>query len=515
MSAGKSFDVAIVGGGIGGLCLAVGLLRHGVPVTIYEAAPAFAEIGAGVAFGPNATKAMSLIGPDLRAAFDACATNNWSEEKKDVWFDFRLGQVIDGRESGEEVISLNIPKGHGSVHRAHFLDQIVKLVPSTIAHFGKRLVSYDDTDDGVVLKFDDGTTARHTALVGCDGIKSQTRKVMLGEGNVASQPTFSGKYAYRGLIPMEKACATVGDQLARNSQMYMGRHGHVLTFPVDQGRLMNVVAFRTNPSTHWPSDLAWVKPVPKETMLTDFSTWNPTVKSILSLMTKTEIWALFDHPPASTYTQGQVCLLGDAAHATTPHQGAGAGMAVEDALVLSTLLGMAQTRHDVRLAFSVYDEVRRPRTQRLVSTSRQAGRLYDMELEGVGDSVDEIRENVSRRMEWIWGLDVEGHVRMAGEAFVARKERMMVTDVEENADLDTLKETIQRMKALISELKEEIPSKKPKVDSTPASTIKDINKVVLMFGLDYHQDENYIWDVPAVFPVSLSPEAGNVPLIGI
>lgn len=259
MSAGKSFDVAIVGGGIGkcaitstlhllilnglepgGLCLAVGLLRHGVPVTIYEAAPAFAEIGAGVAFGPNATKAMSLISPDLRAAFDACATGNWSEEKKIVWFDFRLGQVINGRESGEEVItSLNIPKGHGSVHRAHFLDQIVKLVPSTIAHFGKRLVSYDDTDGGVVLKFDDGTTARHTAVVGCDGIKSQTRKVLFGEGHAASQPTFSGKYAYRGLIPMENASAVIGDQLARNSQMYMGRHGHVLTFPVDQGNLMN------------------------------------------------------------------------------------------------------------------------------------------------------------------------------------------------------------------------------------------------------------------------------------
>lgn len=100
-------------------------------------------------------------------------------------------------------------------------------------------------------------------------------------------------------------------------------------------------------------------------------------------------------------------------------------MAVEDALVLSTLLGLAETQQDVKLAFSVYDEFRRPRTQKLVSTSRQAGQLYDMELDGVGESVQKIRENVSRRMEWIWGLDVEGHVRMAGEAFVARRERMM------------------------------------------------------------------------------------------
>lgn len=58
------------------------------------------------------------------------------------------------------------------------------------------------------------------------------------------------------------------------------------------------------------------------------------------------MWALFDHPPAKTYYKGRMCLSGDAAHASAPHQGAGAGMALEDAYIMSSLLSAVQTSSD-------------------------------------------------------------------------------------------------------------------------------------------------------------------------
>ncbi len=78
-----------------------------------------------------------------------------------------------------------------------------------------------DRGGGVRLRFYDGTSAEHTAVVGCDGIKSRTRKIVLGEGRAESAAVFTGKYAYRGLVPMEKAVGLLGQELARNGQMCM------------------------------------------------------------------------------------------------------------------------------------------------------------------------------------------------------------------------------------------------------------------------------------------------------
>jgi len=241
-SSKKPFDVAVVGGGIAGLVLTIGLLKKNVPVTLYEAAQSFGEIGAGVSFGPNAARAMSLIDPAIEEGFQRRATSNLWESKRDFWFDFRTGQKKKGDESepGKLVYQLKCEHGQVSVHRAHFLDEMVRLVPKEIARFHKRLVDLDDQGEkGVVLKFADGTEARHAAVIGTDGIKSRTRQIVLGENNPAAKAVFSGKYAYRGLIPMEEAIEHLGEELATNSQMYMGYHGHILTFPIEKGKTMN------------------------------------------------------------------------------------------------------------------------------------------------------------------------------------------------------------------------------------------------------------------------------------
>jgi salicylate hydroxylase len=238
----KPFDIAVVGGGIGGIALTIGLLHQNVPVTLYEAAPKFGEIGAGVSFGPNAIRAMSLIDPAIEAGFHKVATRNSWESKQEFWFTFRYGQdTKDGKNKvGDVVTELKCPPvGQCSVHRAHFLDQMVALLPSGVSRFGKRLEKVDDQGDHAVLYFQDGTSARHSAVVGCDGIKSRARQIVLGEDDPVSYPQYSHSYAYRGLIPMDEAIKVLGEEQACNSQMYMGYDGHLLTFPIEKGKTMN------------------------------------------------------------------------------------------------------------------------------------------------------------------------------------------------------------------------------------------------------------------------------------
>ena len=128
-------------------------------------------------------------------------------------------------------------------------------------------------------------------------------------------------------------------------------------------------------------------------------------------------WALWDMPPAPTYTTRNVCMMGDAAHATTPFQGSGAGQAIEDALVLETLLGKVEDPLQIPVAFSAYDQVRRPRTQKVVSTSREAGQVFAMRAEGIGKDVEKMARNLETRMHWIWGRDLGAQNREAVRLF--------------------------------------------------------------------------------------------------
>lgn len=130
-------------------------------------------------------------------------------------------------------------------------------------------------------------------------------------------------------------------------------------------------------------------------------------------MEKPDVWALFDHLPAPTYYKDRLCLLGDAAHASTPHQGAGAGQAIEDAFVLSNLLGQVNSTADLEKAFKAYDAVRRPRSQKVVTTSRQASDIYEFEDKSVGLDLGKARELLEKRYTWIWEEDLPLQLKKA------------------------------------------------------------------------------------------------------
>ncbi|KAK5306179.1 hypothetical protein LTR99_001869 [Exophiala xenobiotica] len=415
MSKSKNFEVAIIGGGIAGLTLAIALHHRQVPVTIYEQAPQFGEIGAGVSFSPNALQAMKVCHEGVYDAFEKICTRNLWPSKQKVWFDYLNGleDSSEGSKAAPEIaFSIKTSIGQNGVHRARYLDEMVHLVPKEIARFGKRLkdIQEDNGHGRLVMRFEDGTSAEADAVIGCDGIKSTVRKIIVGRDHPSAHPVYTHKYAYRGLVPMDKAIEAVGEELAQNSCMHMGPDGHVLTFPVNHGQTLNIVAFRTSPE-EWPDFNKLTRPAKREDALRDFTGYGSKVINLLKL-TKPDldVWAIFDlgEHPVSTMYKGRICISGDAAHATSPHHGAGAGLCIEDSAVLAELLAdqHVQEPQHLEAVFATFDAERRERGNWLVQASRHIGDCYEWRAKGVGRDFAKIEAEINRQNGIIGEVDV-------------------------------------------------------------------------------------------------------------
>ena len=220
-----TLNVAIIGGGIGGLSLALGLLDHPhIDVHVYESAPSFGEIGAGVAFGPNAQRALELIASKAKEAFAKHATANLWASHANTFVQYLVGK---GDKEGETIHEQKNATGMQSLHRAHFLEELVKAVPQQRAHFNKRLDTIEDKPGKkVILYFRDGTAASTDAVVGADGIHSHVRQYLIGKE--AAQPVYTGCVAYRGLVPMDAAIEKMGAEYAQNTMNICGPGKHLL-----------------------------------------------------------------------------------------------------------------------------------------------------------------------------------------------------------------------------------------------------------------------------------------------
>ncbi|MCJ1281799.1 hypothetical protein MMC26_001122 [Xylographa opegraphella] len=425
----QSFDLAIIGGGIAGITLAIALLNRGIKVNLYEQGHAFSEIGAGVAFSPNATQAMEVCADGIYQGFVKVATKNQWKSKEKVWLELVDGYHHDESMGTQEkfLFELSNDLGQNAVHRAHYLDELAKLVPEGVPHFRKHLDLVTEEESGKLrMKFHDGSEAVADAVIGCDGIKSRVRQLILGQSDLASQPQYTHKYAYRGLIPVKRAIEVLGEENAVNTKMHVGPDKHILTFPIDKGETMNVVAFCTN-SDPWPDSRHLTLPSKKSTAIKEFEGWGRNCVEIMNLLEDNlDCWAIFDTGdyPLSTYYKGRCVLSGDAAHATTPHHGAGAGFCIEDSAVMAELLAAAATNvksgkvsknQALEASFAAFEAARKERTQWLVQSSRLIGDLFEWRVKGIGSDVRKIEKELRDRDDIIWNVDVRQMAREAVE----------------------------------------------------------------------------------------------------
>lgn len=118
---------------------------------------------------------------------------------------------------------------------------------------------------------------------------------------------------------------------------------------------------------------------------------------------------LWEHLPAHTYASGPLCVMGDAAHATTPWQASGGGMSVEDSFIISSLLSHAKTTHEAANALKAYDQVRRPRTQRIVESSLGTGAIMTGRGGETKMPLGQVKEKLTHRWDFILGIELEKH----------------------------------------------------------------------------------------------------------
>ncbi|CAI0642879.1 unnamed protein product [Colletotrichum noveboracense] len=399
----KDFEIAIIGGGIAGVALAISLVKRNVPCTIYEKAQAFGEIGAGLGITPNATRAMKACDPVIYQVFDRVA-------QPDILWTFFDGS--DEKKDDEPIFTLgDAEAGIRGCHRAHFLDGMIQHLPEDVAKFNKQLDRVEEPygpSGKLRMVFQDGSTAEADAIVGCDGIKSRTREIVVGSDHPSATCGFTHKHCYRGLIPMDEALEIIGKKRAMGSNLWSANKRHIVTYPVANGTILNIVMHCTSDGD-WPSTTNFVLPVGEEGCYADSEGLSPRLRRLVKRMKSVDRWGLFDlgDHPVPTFSRGRICLIGDAAHASTPHQGAGAGLCIEDAATLASLLAddRVESRHDISAAFAAYDQCRRDRGHRLVEGSRRIGELYEGQTE-VGKDFKAIENEVRTKAKDIWEFDI-------------------------------------------------------------------------------------------------------------
>ncbi|HYM02614.1 MAG TPA: FAD-dependent monooxygenase [Stellaceae bacterium] len=344
-------QIAIIGGGIGGLAAALSLLRAGFDAHVYEQAPALGEIGAGIQIGPNASRILHRLG--LAPTLAKVAVRPQAAHQR-RWDDGRMLQNAPLGGALEAVFGA--PYYH--FHRADLLAALAQALPPERLHLDHRLAGLIDRGDKVDANFANGAQISATALVGADGIHSSVRAQLFG----AEQPRFTGCIAYRGLVPAARLAPLALPMVANN---WMGPGKHFVHYFVSAGRLVNFVAVIERDA--WAKE-SWNERGAIADALATFGGWHSQVRAIIAAADETFVWGLFDRAPLARWTVGRVTLLGDAAHPMLPFMAQGAAQAIEDGATLAATFarfGSAQAPE----ALMLYETLRIPRASRLQTMS--------------------------------------------------------------------------------------------------------------------------------------------------
>ncbi|KAJ7613355.1 hypothetical protein DFH06DRAFT_1109238 [Mycena polygramma] len=381
----SKFRVAIVGCGIGGLALAAFISRFSeenpggrITVDIYESKPEVSTIGAGVAIWKRSWQVLQDLG------FEEEIVKKGFKVPKDGESRGPIFRKSDQPTEGYDFHDHMMPYGPLGLHRPTLLEILQsKLSSDCEIHTSKRLERYENLENGSVnLVFSDGSTALADIVVGADGVHSATRGSMfksLGDKYEEYIPaTFSGTIAYRGGLPKAKFAEDFPSHRALDHpKLWCGKNMHVVSHPL--GPTIGIICYCSEPETEGKTyEGALVADVAKEDVTSRFAQWEPDLLPLLEHVVSYNAWAIHVVKPLPCYVSGSVVLIGDAAHAMTPHQGVGGGQAIEDAHILGRLLAHPLTKKEtIPAVLKLYEELRLAPTQEIVEKSRINGMMYE------------------------------------------------------------------------------------------------------------------------------------------
>ncbi|MFM0068916.1 FAD-dependent monooxygenase [Paraburkholderia aspalathi] len=382
--------IAIVGAGITGLSLAAALGRCGIDFEIFEQAPGFDEIGAGLQLAPNAVRLLNRLGlaerlSDVAVRSTALEMRRW--DRGDVAARMPLGVECEAL-FGAPYYLLTRPDLH---------TLLLGLVPQEKVRVGMTCTALQETPDGVELHFADGTVTTADAVVGADGIHSSVRRQWIRD-----EPKFSGQTVYRGLVPAERLSFLFDEP---KSIIWAGPGKHIICYPVAAGRLVNFVA--TVPAREWHAE-SWSEPAKVEDVVDAFAGWDPTIEVLLESADKVTRWALHLRDTAPRWSSRHVTLAGDAAHPMMPFMAQGANQGIEDAMALAAALRQSSL-DGIPAALHRYETARRPRTIEVQQRSAAMATTFHS-ADGDQQKRRDGEMNGSRAlhaMEWIFGHDAD------------------------------------------------------------------------------------------------------------
>lgn len=363
-------DIHVIGGGIAGLTTALALRRHGFPVTLFEQSRQFSEVGAGITIGPNASRVLTALGLEAKLAPHVRVPRHAGI------IDFKTGKHIAYAQRGDHYLNqFGAPFWH--IHRADLLQALTETLaddPGVEFRMGHKITGVEQTADKVAASFANGATARCDVLIACDGIKSVLRETLFSNEPAA----FTGYVAWRGLV---ETARLPEPELDPDFALYAGPGKLFGRYAVRNRSLVNYVAVATKKD--WRGE-GWSARAQVAEVAAEFADWCEEVRRIIAATPPARCfkWALHTREPLSRWVRGRVALLGDAAHPMMPFLGLGAGVGVEDGMVLARAFAL---RDDWRSALSCYEQARIEHAGRAQRESAEQGlHLLDKKPAGGG-----------------------------------------------------------------------------------------------------------------------------------
>ncbi len=339
-----TLNIAIIGGGIGGLTAAIALRQKDFSVTLFEQAAEITQVGAGLQISANAVRVLNALG---------LSPQNWScsKPKSVTLHDYKHGRVVT-----EVAMNSAADTPYLQFHRADLIENLMQaaILAGVTLKLGNRVSNITDKAEVGDQSFD--------LVVGADGVRSSIRDQFYD----AEKPRFTGQIAWRALVSSDD----LPRGFTQNTHVYMGPNKHLVMYPLRGGKLINVVAVEERNT--W-TDEGWNHAGDADALRGLFSGWCADVTTLLAYIKDPIVWGLFAHPTLHSWVKNRLVLLGDSAHPMVPFVAQGACMAIEDAWVLADQLAK---NADINAALQAYQNIRKLRATKVQETALKSGRIY-------------------------------------------------------------------------------------------------------------------------------------------
>ncbi|KAF2812721.1 FAD binding domain protein [Mytilinidion resinicola] len=421
---GDYLNILIVGAGIGGLTAAIALRKQGHDVQVFEQSALARETGAAIHLAPNANGILRRLG-----IFAETFGANPMERVMKYSATGDTERSMDLRETNKmssQSFLLTCLQPWLLAHRIELHNQLKSAATNPHAtgkpvtlRLSSKVIDIQPTTASITLE--DGSQFHGDVVLGADGVHSVARKQVPG-GNV--EPFSCGKSAYRFLVPKKAAQADPATrqfvETPGELSIWYAEDRRIIMYPTSKNSVLNFVCVHPESESAAESGDGWDQTGDRDRMLQIYSSFDPAVRALIGKVDpKTvNVWTLLDMKVIPSWTYERLALLGDAAHPFLPHQGQGAGVAIEDAASLAVLFPHGTPREEVADRLKLYREIRYERANRIQEFSRMIGEsrgknkldMYGFSHYNFGH--DEWDNSTQKLREWTWKRNADVYWRM-------------------------------------------------------------------------------------------------------